>query len=68
MNLENAKQIRLACLTHAKDLIEIARVNKDNAPHIAYHLAVLALEEVGKSTMTTRELFVPRAKVETFRD
>lgn len=37
-----------ACITHAKNLISSARaVQAAEQPHIAYHLAVLALEELG---------------------
>ncbi|MBI5189881.1 MAG: AbiV family abortive infection protein [Nitrospirae bacterium] len=42
-----------ACLNHAKDLLQAAqRLCKGNPyPHISYHLATLALEEIGKSQL-----------------
>lgn len=48
---------------HARDLIEAAKLLSDNFPHLAYHFAVLALEEIGRgvllvarvSTSETRE-------------
>lgn len=45
---------RLLCLNHARDLIASAErvLAKDNAyPNIAYHLATLAMEEIGKAGM-----------------
>lgn len=39
-----------ACHSHAQDLLKASKkLLEDNQPHIAYHLAVLALEEIGKS-------------------
>lgn len=41
---------RSACLDHADDLLAAAKAVHDiNKPNIAYHLATLALEEVGKA-------------------
>jgi AbiV family abortive infection protein len=38
-----------ACLTHARDLLNSARVvQAQGHPNIAYHLAALALEEIGR--------------------
>ena len=46
---EKAIEARNACLTHAEDLLESAQAILDNGkPNIAYHLATLALEEIGK--------------------
>ncbi|MDH4100865.1 MAG: AbiV family abortive infection protein [Nitrospirota bacterium] len=45
---------RLLCLDHARDLIASAErvLASDNAyPNIAYHLAILAMEEIGKAGM-----------------
>jgi AbiV family abortive infection protein len=42
-----------ACVDHSRDLLEAANaVQNSGKPHIAYHLATLALEELGR-----RELF-----------
>src|SRR4051794_204004 len=41
--------VRASCTTHAGDLLQVARLaEKDGKPHIAFHLALLALEELGK--------------------
>ncbi len=45
---------RLLCLDHARDLIASAErvLANDNAyPNIAYHLVILAMEEIGKAGM-----------------
>ena len=42
-----------ACVTHARDLLEAAKIVQESGrANIAYHLATLALEEMGK-----RELY-----------
>jgi AbiV family abortive infection protein len=45
--------VRRACLDHSRDLLAAAeRVVRDEGfPNIAYHLAILALEEIGKAGM-----------------
>ena len=41
-----------ACLSHAADLLRAAKkVQEEHLPNIAYHLATLALEEIGKSAL-----------------
>ena len=41
-----------ACLAHAADLLQAAeQVMKGKQHHIAYHLAVIAMEEIGKATL-----------------
>src|ERR1700674_1021211 len=41
-----------ACLSNAEHLLNVARVARGpEQNHIAYHLAALALEEVGKASM-----------------
>lgn len=49
----NPQHARSLCFTHAQDLIDAAsRLLKDKThPHIAHHLALLALEEVGKAAI-----------------
>lgn len=46
-------EARAACLSHAEDLIKSANriLSDENLPHIAYHLATLAFEEIGKATL-----------------
>jgi AbiV family abortive infection protein len=50
---DNVISSRNACLSHAEDLIRAARriLADEKLPNISYHLAVLALEEIGKSTL-----------------
>jgi AbiV family abortive infection protein len=56
----------LACLDNATRLLNAARdVNKPGQHHIAYHLAAMSLEEVGKASMISLEglvLAVPHAE------
>ncbi len=58
-----ALQVRQLCLEHAGDLITSAeRVLNDNGfPNIAYHLAILALEEIGKAGMIASRAVVGSA-------
>ena len=46
-------QIHNACLSHARDLINAAKriLKKRGLSNIAYHLAILALEEIGKAEL-----------------
>jgi AbiV family abortive infection protein len=48
---EAATQSSAGALDHADDLLGAARLLLDPHPHLAYHLGVLALEEVGRSTL-----------------
>jgi AbiV family abortive infection protein len=52
-NTRGDLRLRSLCIDHAGDLIEAAeRVLRGNGyPNIAYHLAVLAMEEIGKAGM-----------------
>ena len=50
--LSRERAILKACLDHAQDLIEEAEALVERGkPHLAYHFAVLALEELGKRTI-----------------
>ena len=52
MRLEDAKAIRNACLKNAKDLLQASKlILEKELPHIAYNLAALAMEEIGKASM-----------------
>jgi len=51
VDLSVQKLFRNACLKHGRDLLECARRIQDHSPHVAYHLATLALEEIGKSLL-----------------
>jgi AbiV family abortive infection protein len=50
---DNIINSRSACLSHAEDLIRSAKriLADEKLPNISYHLGVLALEEIGKSTL-----------------
>lgn len=49
---EKLLRTRQLCLDHAQGFIEAAdRLGSVGWPHIAYHLSLLALEEVGKASM-----------------
>lgn len=49
MTFEDIKALRAACLEHAQELLTASRRLEPDYPHLAYHLATLALEEIGKS-------------------
>jgi AbiV family abortive infection protein len=45
-----------ACVDHARDLLDVAKSAQDaGKPHIAYHLATLALEELGRRELIAVE-------------
>src|SRR5262245_11398872 len=47
---DEVEKISKACREHARDLLRGAlRLKEENLPHLAFHLAVLALEEIGKA-------------------
>jgi len=50
---ENVIYLRDACLSNASDLVRAAKriLIDEKLPNISYNLAVLALEEIGKSTL-----------------
>jgi AbiV family abortive infection protein len=49
--LAEASKLRAACYSHAAELLKAAKklLEEPATPNIAYHLALLALEEVGKA-------------------
>jgi AbiV family abortive infection protein len=52
VSLTEVERIMVACTNNAEELLNVAKeVAKKNTNHIAYHLSVLALEEIGKSAM-----------------
>ena len=57
-------EARKACLSHAEDLIRAAKriLGDEKLPNISYHLSVLALEEIGKSTLIAMSHFAERSK------
>lgn len=61
---ENIIIARDACLAHAEDLLRAARrvLTDENLPNISYHLSVLALEEIGKSTLIIMSHSAKRSK------
>jgi AbiV family abortive infection protein len=53
-----ALQAMDACRAHAQDLFDSARLLRERSlPHIAYHLATLALEELGKAQLIGMQSF-----------
>lgn len=55
LTFDDIKKIRDACLAHAGDLLAAARHVAPASPHVAYHLATLCLEELGKSQILLLE-------------
>lgn len=54
--IEKTWQAMQACVDHARDLLETAKiVHAADKPHIAYHLAALALEELGRRELIAVE-------------
>lgn len=52
MNVEEQNLIRDICLKNAEDLVTSAKALQGRSvEHVCYHLAVLALEEIGKITL-----------------
>jgi AbiV family abortive infection protein len=51
MEASEAHKIQATCYEHAADLIEGAErlLAPPRKPHLSYHLALLALEEIGKA-------------------
>jgi AbiV family abortive infection protein len=53
-----AIQAMEACRSHAQDLFEGAKLLRENSfPHLAYHMATLALEELGKAQLIGMKSF-----------
>ncbi len=48
---ENLKESINICLSHSKDLLETSKREVDCVPNIAFHLATLSLEEIGKAEL-----------------
>ncbi|MCK9918596.1 AbiV family abortive infection protein [Microbacteriaceae bacterium K1510] len=63
-------KVRQICLEHAADLVASAeRVLSDNGyPNIAYHLGILALEEIGKAGMISSRAAVGNARDTAWMD
>lgn len=49
--LNDAAKIHAACISHAESLVRVANraLDDEKLPNVAYHLATLALEEIGKA-------------------
>jgi AbiV family abortive infection protein len=50
---------------HARDLIEAAKLLSDSFPHLAYHFAVLALEEIGRGVLLVARVSGSETREET---
>jgi AbiV family abortive infection protein len=54
LEFDAIKPIRQACLLNAERLLSAAKeIRNPDRKHISYHLAALALEEIGKASMIT---------------
>jgi AbiV family abortive infection protein len=60
--LEEVEALLKACLQNAERLVQSAKavMKLPDSSHIAYHLAVLALEEIGKSTLIFQDSLDPK--------
>jgi AbiV family abortive infection protein len=60
--LKDVELLLRACLENAERLVESAKAvaSVPGSSHIAYHLAVLALEEIGKATLIFQESLDPK--------
>jgi AbiV family abortive infection protein len=69
VNLEAVKLLVQKCLDNAEALLDSAKdCRTKNRNHIAFHLAVLALEEVGKASMSLVKTVVPHVDHEEDSD
>ena len=58
MKFDDVQKLRNLCLENAEDLVKSARqLNGKNVAHVQYHLAALALEEIGKSSLIEMQFF-----------
>jgi AbiV family abortive infection protein len=59
-DVEAINRVIKACIANADQLLSAAKeIRKPRRNHIAYHLAALALEEIGKATMITMGSLTP---------
>lgn len=54
--LDERKSASDACLRNARSFLDASKKILEDSPSIAYHLAIVALEEIGKSVMLTISL------------
>lgn len=54
-----------AAQNHARDLIEAAKLLHEGFPHLAYHFAVLALEEIGRGVLLVVRVSASQTQEET---
>jgi AbiV family abortive infection protein len=60
LTLEEAKALIEKCLANAEDFLNSAKdIQKAKRNHVAFHLAALALEEIGKASMLVVEIGRP---------
>jgi AbiV family abortive infection protein len=64
---EEAKRAAAEALDHAGDLLEAADLLREPFPHLAYHFGVLALEEVGRSSLIVMNELARRREYATRR-
>lgn len=54
--IDERKNAGAACMRNARAFLDASKKVLDDSPSIAYHLAIVALEEIGKSVMLTISL------------
>ena len=58
-DINDIRKIKDICLANAESLLSIAEKEfGGNADHVCFHLALLALEEIGKSILVTVDFTV----------
>jgi AbiV family abortive infection protein len=62
--MAEAVKVRAACHAHARDLLNAATrfLDEPATPNLAYHLGLLALEEIGKAGLIGRQAAVGSAR------
>jgi AbiV family abortive infection protein len=60
--VNNAAEIRAQCIANSEKLLTVAERELPNGvEHICFHLALLALEEIGKGILATATFTASRA-------
>lgn len=64
ITFKDVQAIRIACLKNADELVRAAKLllDQNDFDHICYHLATLALEEIGKTTLIQSKYHVEKYK------
>jgi AbiV family abortive infection protein len=70
MSMAEAIKVRAACYAHARDLLDAATklLDEPATPNLSYHLALLALEEIGKAGLIAGQAAVGSARDSAWLD